>query len=80
MNQHPQFSDSVVKAIEEGFELRREALVVLDLIVAEFNSDPMSVQCFDLRTVKRAQEVMKNLKALSRRCPQAVPGAPWGGL
>jgi hypothetical protein len=27
---------------------------VLDLIVAEFRSDPMSVQCFDLRLVRRA--------------------------
>lgn len=35
---------------------------VLDLIVAEFESDPMSVQCFDLRLVARA-------KALSRSRP-----------
>lgn len=27
---------------------------ILDLIVAEFQSDPMSVQCFDARVVKRA--------------------------
>lgn len=27
---------------------------VLNLIVAEFESDPMSVQCFDLRLVRRA--------------------------
>jgi hypothetical protein len=30
---------------------------VLDLIVAEFTSDPMSVQCFDLRLVARAKEL-----------------------
>lgn len=28
--------------------------IVLDLIVAEFKSDPQSVQCFDARLVKRA--------------------------
>lgn len=30
---------------------------VLELIVAEFESDPMSVQCFDDRLVKRAIEL-----------------------
>lgn len=30
---------------------------VLDLIVAEFTSDPLSVQCFDLRLVARAKEL-----------------------
>jgi len=38
----------------------QEAMIVLDLIVAEFDSDPMSVQCFDLRTVLRAKELVKN--------------------
>lgn len=32
---------------------------VLDLIVAEFTSDPTSVQCFDLRLVARATELIK---------------------
>lgn len=41
---------------------------VLDLIVAEFESDPMSVQCFDLRLVKRAIE-------LNRAHRQAVTAA-----
>jgi hypothetical protein len=37
----------------------QEAMLVLDLIVAEFDSDPMSVQCFDLRTVMRAKALVK---------------------
>jgi hypothetical protein len=41
----------------------REAFVVLDLIVAEFESDPMSVQCFDLRTVLRAKACIRKWKA-----------------
>lgn len=40
--------------------------VVLDLIVAEFESDPMSVQCFDLRLVKRAIELNRAHRAETR--------------
>lgn len=32
---------------------------VLDLIAMEFKSDPTSVQCFDLRLVKRAIELQR---------------------
>lgn len=35
---------------------------VLDLIVAEFDSDPQSVVCFDLRLVRRAQELNREHK------------------
>lgn len=37
----------------------KEAFTLLDIISAEFRSDPMSVQCFDLRIVKRANELTK---------------------
>ncbi len=36
----------------------KEAIEVLALIVAEFKSDPMSVQCFDLRLVERAKKIV----------------------
>jgi hypothetical protein len=36
--------------------------VVLDLIVAEFQSDPMSCACFDKRLVARAIELNKEHK------------------
>jgi hypothetical protein len=39
---------------------------VLDLIVAEFESDPRSVQCFDARLVTRARELCK----AARRAPE----------
>ena len=45
-------------------ENERRALAVLALIVAEFESDPMSVQCFDLRTVAEAKEVIAERKRL----------------
>lgn len=50
--------------VEEMWELRREAVRLLDLIAAEFKSDPMSVQCFDGRTVQRAIEVTERLRKL----------------
>lgn len=50
-------------ATEKTEDNQHEAFVVLDLIVAEFESDPMSVQCFDLRTVLRAKECVKKWKA-----------------
>lgn len=42
--------------IEESFTNDREAHTLLALIDAEFQSDPMSVQCFDLRIVQRVKE------------------------
>lgn len=45
-------------APDPTFENEREAMIVLDLIVSEFESDPMSVQCFDLRIVERAKEII----------------------
>ena len=50
--------------IERMWMLRREAVRVLGLIVAEFKSDPQAVQCFDLRVVKRAEECIKELEPL----------------
>ena len=48
--------------MEEMFALRDEAIKLLGVVVGEWNSDPMSVQCFDLRTVERAQQVVERLK------------------
>lgn len=42
--------------IEQSFVNDREAHTLLDLINAEFQSDPMSVQCFDLRIVERVKQ------------------------
>lgn len=37
----------------------KEAHKLLDLIDAEFRNDPISVQCFDLRIVKRVAECVQ---------------------
>lgn len=38
------------------FTNNQEALNLIALINAEFQSDPMSVQCFDLRIVERVKK------------------------
>ncbi len=59
------------EAIERGWALEARAFKVLDLIVAEFETDPMSVACFDRRTVEEAKAVIRgtreNDKALEPR-------------
>lgn len=41
--------------MERRFDAQREAEILIDLVAAEFASDPMSVQCFDLRLVERVK-------------------------
>lgn len=57
------FNEKYTQFIENGWKNDAEAHELLDLIVAEFNSDPMSVQCFDMRIVKRAQLCVAKRKA-----------------
>lgn len=63
-----------VEAIERGetidisvpmrhFENLVEIARLADLINAEFQSDPMSVQCFDLRIVAELKEALTLLEA-----------------
>lgn len=53
------------REMEERFKLEARALQLLDIIVAEFESDPTSVQCFDLRIVEEAKTVNRRLKQLT---------------
>lgn len=39
---------------DRRFAAQLEAAELIGIIAAEFKSDPMSVQCFDLRIVERA--------------------------
>lgn len=54
------------REIEELWQLRREAVKVLDLVVAEWKSDATSVQCFDLDVVKRGNRVIDRLRFLEK--------------
>lgn len=49
--------------MERRFEAKREAELLIGLIAAEFASDPMSVQCFDLRVVQRVKDCAAAFKA-----------------
>jgi hypothetical protein len=65
VNNHiAQLTLKVQEEMEERWRLEHEAAELLGLVVSEWTSDPMSVQCFDLRTVERSKQVMARLKAL----------------
>jgi hypothetical protein len=64
-----------------GIDNEREALTLLDLINAEFQSDPSSTQCFDARIVARVKACVEARKALERKGdvpPLLTPGKPHG--
>ncbi len=61
----PRLTQEAIKAMDERFKLQHEAVQLLGLVVAEWKTDPMSVQCFDLRTVERARVVCERLEQLS---------------
>lgn len=50
------------RRIEAQFAATHDALRIFKLVVGEWSSDPMSVQCFDLRIVEDAKRVHKQLK------------------
>lgn len=50
-----------------GVDNDHEAFKLLDLIDAEFRSDPTSVQCFDLRVVRRVRDCVEKRKQMERR-------------
>ena len=49
------YSQKRQEELEAKFANQDEAEKLIKLIAAEFNSDPMSVQCFDLRVVDRVK-------------------------
>lgn len=53
--------------IHRMWDLRKRALELLDIVNAEWKSDPSSVQCFDLRIVKEADAVLAELKLLEAK-------------
>jgi hypothetical protein len=55
--------------IEASFDNQREAFRLLKLIDAEFQSDPMSVQCFDLRIVERVRKCVEAREKSVRNNP-----------
>ena len=57
-------TDKAIREQEELFRLEAEAIELLKYIVSEFNTDPKSVQCFDLRKVEEAKIVVTKINKL----------------
>ena len=57
------------KIIEDVWKNDDEAHELLALIVAEFESDPLSVQCFDSRIVDRAKLCVARRKKYNEKGP-----------
>lgn len=55
-------SDKAQRDIETEFHCVQRGMEILDLIVAEWTTDPTSVQCFDLRIVEEAKAIMAQYK------------------
>lgn len=60
---YPRLTRKAEEQMTKRFDALREAEALLDLIDAEFRSDPMSTQCFDLRIVERVKVCAATLKA-----------------
>lgn len=59
-------TEEAIKKTEESFDLKKEALELLELINSEFQSDPGSVKCFDLRIVKRVRKLVNKKRKLEQ--------------
>lgn len=58
-------TDKAQREMEERFCLELRAIELLGIVSAEFESDPMSVQCFDLRIVHEIRTTVARLKKLT---------------
>lgn len=74
MNAYIRQGRTLDEMVIEKNRLEEEALEIFIGVVAEWESDPMSVQCFDLRIVERAKYIRALLADLDKRIgahPQA---------
>lgn len=53
-------------------DIMAEAYDLLTIIDAEFRSDPMSVQCFDLRVVERVRKCIEAGRRLNAELPDHI--------
>ena len=65
----PRLTDEAVAEMEANFDNQREAFRLLALIDAEFRTDPLSTQCFDLRVVQQVRECVAKREAFVKRNP-----------
>ena len=60
----PRLTRAAQAKMEERWKLQAEAVHLLGVVTDEWKTDPMSVQCFDLRIVERAKKVVDRLEDL----------------
>ncbi len=63
----PRLTAKAAAELEAEVDNYTEAFALLDLIDAEFRSDPTSTQCFDLRIVQRVRDCVAKRKALLKQ-------------
>lgn len=61
-----------LKATVRRMSLMAEAYELLKVIDAEFRTDPMSVQCFDLRIVERVRKLIEAGERLNDELPDHI--------
>lgn len=54
-----------MQELDDRFALQIRAMNIFKAVVAEWTSDPRSVQCFDLRMVEDARVIDAQLKRLN---------------
>jgi hypothetical protein len=54
------------REFKDRYDNEKEAYALLDLINAEFQSDPTSTQCFDLRIVARVKVCVETVERLKK--------------
>lgn len=62
--EYPRLTDAAYREMESCHQMDDRVWQLLDLICAEWQSDPTSVQCFDERLVREAIELVKKRKAM----------------
>lgn len=63
----PQLTRKAQEDAERRFAIDDRLIEIMGIVIAEWNSDPMSVQCFDLRIVDEAKRLWEERK--TRRLP-----------
>lgn len=60
----PRLTDEGFKEICRQQDADKRVWELMDIICSEFQSDPMSVQCFDLRVVDEAIKLVRDRKEM----------------
>lgn len=58
-------------------KLETEMAALLDLIASEWRSDPMSVQCFDLRIIARVHAALVAFDIQQKKAERERRGRRW---